>query len=175
MSELAWGLKVSEEFRRRLFRIVDDFGWGPDNANNLMACMAWESNETFSPSIKNFAGSGATGLIQFMPKTAQALGTSVEDLAEMTAEDQLWYVKSYFRPYHKRIFDLSDMYMAILMPRYVGLPEGTAIFRIPGIAYRQNSGLDSNRDGVVTKAEATEKVRQKLIKGLLPQYCYKGE
>lgn len=41
-----------------------------------MAAMAFESGETFSPSIKNAAGSGAVGLIQFMPSTAKALGTS---------------------------------------------------------------------------------------------------
>jgi soluble lytic murein transglycosylase-like protein len=35
-----------------------------------MACMAWESGRSFRPDVKNMAGSGATGLIQFMPTTA---------------------------------------------------------------------------------------------------------
>lgn len=173
MTELAWGLKVSEAFRDRVLRIAHDFDWGPDHANWLMSCMAFESAETFSPDIKNFAGSGATGLIQFMPRTARGLGTSVEELALMTAEGQLDYVKMYFEPYHKRISSLSDMYMAILMPRYVGFPESTTIFRGPGTQYRQNSGLDANKDGQVTKYEATAKVAEKLRRGLL-LYCYRG-
>ncbi len=39
-----------------------------------MAAMAFESARTFSADIVNKA-SGATGLIQFMPKTAEGLGT----------------------------------------------------------------------------------------------------
>lgn len=38
---------------------------------------------------------GATGLIQFMPKTAKALGTSTEALARMSFERQLDYVQEY--------------------------------------------------------------------------------
>ena len=36
---------------------------------DLMAVMSFETGGTFSPSIPNAAGSGATGLIQFMPST----------------------------------------------------------------------------------------------------------
>src|SRR3546814_174031 len=64
---IAWGAKVSQEFRDRIWWIAEELGLNPDD---LMACIAWESGETFSPSIKNMAGSGATGLIQFMPTTA---------------------------------------------------------------------------------------------------------
>ncbi|MGH8572896.1 MAG: hypothetical protein ACREX8_10010, partial [Gammaproteobacteria bacterium] len=35
--------------------------------------------------------------------------------------------------------------------------------------YLQNAGLDFNKDGVITKAEAADKVRKKLEKGLLPE------
>ena len=34
-----------------------------------------------------------------------------------------------------------------------------------GVAYRQNAGLDTNRDGQVTKAEAAGKVAAKYNKG----------
>jgi len=36
-------------------------------------------------------------------------------------------------------------------------------------AYEQNAGLDSNKDGKVTKQEAAAKVKAKLAKGLLPE------
>ena len=36
--------------------------------------------------VKNAAGSGATGLIQFMPRTAQGLGTTTAKLAKRLKE-----------------------------------------------------------------------------------------
>ena len=42
---------------------------------DLMAVMSFETGGTFNPGIRNAAGSGATGLIQFMPSTAAGLGT----------------------------------------------------------------------------------------------------
>ena len=59
-----------------------------------MACMAWESGETFSPTIRNGAGSSMIGLIHFMPTTAKSLGTSTEALSKMTAVEQLDYVEN---------------------------------------------------------------------------------
>lgn len=162
--KLAWGQKVNPTFRAKVLEICRDFGWGDQHASWLMSCMAFESAETFNPHIKNAAGSGATGLIQFMPATARGLGTTTDILASMSAVQQLDYVQKYFKPYYKRIHSLSDMYLAILMPKYVGQPESTPIFS-GGIAYRQNSGLDTNKDGTVTKAEAAGKVALKLQKG----------
>ena len=56
------------------------------------------------------------------------------------------------------------MYMAILLPKYVGQPDDAVLFS-GGVAYRQNAGLDTNRDGQVTKAEAAGKVAAKYNKG----------
>ncbi len=163
--KLAWGQKVSPDFRAKVLGICRTFGWGDDHASWLMSCMAFESGETFSPSVKNAAGSGATGLIQFMPATARGLGTTTDDLAKLTAEQQLEFVKQYFKPYAARIKSLPDMYMAILLPKFVGQPDTSVLFS-DGIAYRQNAGLDANRDGRVTKAEAASKVAAKLSKGM---------
>jgi hypothetical protein len=139
--------------------------------NYLMACMAWESGETFSPSVKNAAGSGATGLIQFMPATARGLGTTTAALAKMTAEDQLNYVYKYFRPYAGKLRNLGDIYMAILWPKGVGQPDHYVLFdkRKWPTGYRQNSGIDVNKDGLVTRAECLVKVNEKLAKGLRPE------
>ena len=158
---VVWGAKVSPTFKDRLFWLCDELDINPDY---LMACMAFESAETFRPDIKNAAGSGATGLIQFMPSTALGLGTTVAKLAAMTAEDQLNFVYKYFRPYKGRLQTLEDTYMAILLPSQVGKELSSVLFS-GGVAYRQNAGLDSNRDGRVTKAEASAKVREKLEKG----------
>lgn len=161
---LAWGQKVNPTFRAKVLEICRGFGWTNDHASWLMSCMAFESGETFSPSVKNAAGSGATGLIQFMPATAQGMGTTTAALAAMSAVQQLDYVQRYFKPYAARIKSLPDMYMAILLPKYVGQPDDAVLFS-GGVAYRQNAGLDTNRDGQVTKAEAAGKVAAKYNKG----------
>ncbi len=165
---IAWGAHVSPVFRERVWWIADTLSLNPDD---LMACMAWESGESFSPSKKNMAGSAATGLIQFMPSTAVALGTSTAKLAAMTAEDQLNYVYKYFRPYAGRLRNLGDIYMAILWPKGVGQDDSYVLWdkgKQP-TTFRQNSGLDINKDGKVTRAECLSKILGKLTKGLLPE------
>ena len=61
------------------------------------------------------------------------------------------------------------MYMAILMPKYIGKPEDTPIFSIldTPTQYRQNRGLDLNKNGVITKKEASSMVYSRYQKGLL--------
>lgn len=167
-THLAWGAKVPPAFVARVMRLCANFGWPVEYASWLMACMDFESGGTFSPSIRNAAGSGATGLIQFMPRTAIGLGTSVEKLAALSAVAQLDYVEAYFKPYAKRVASLPDMYMAILLPRAIGTPDNAPLFS-GGVGYRQNSALDANSDGVVTKAEAAQRVQARLETGLLPE------
>lgn len=170
--ELAWGAKVSQTFKERIIWIADSLLMPKDGANWLMACIAWESGESFSASVRNMAGSGATGLIQFMPATAKQLGITTEALALMSAEDQLNYVYKYFQPYKGKLLKLSDVYMAILWPKAIGASDTSTLWSSNGMptTYRQNSGLDINKDGTITKAEATAKVKGKLDKGLTLQY-----
>jgi hypothetical protein len=164
---IAWGAKVSETFRERVWWIADTLSLNPDD---LMACMAWESGETFRPDIKNAAGSGATGLIQFMPSTAIGLGTSTKQLAAMSAEDQLNFVYRYFKPFAGRLNNLGDIYMAILWPKAVGKNDDYVLWdkgQSP-TTFRQNAGLDINKDAKVTRAECLAKIKGKLTKGRLP-------
>jgi membrane-bound lytic murein transglycosylase B len=63
--KIAWGKKVAGAFKNKIIQIGAQLEVSPDY---LMACIAFETGATFSPSIKNAAGSGAVGLIQFMPK-----------------------------------------------------------------------------------------------------------
>lgn len=174
---LCWGARVSRAFRDRVRWIADDLGLPvATGADDLMACMAWESGETFSASVKNAAGSGATGLIQFMPKTAVALGTTVQALAAMTAEDQLNYVYKYFRPFKGRLRNLGDLYMAILWPPGVGKPDSHVLWERGArpTTYRQNAGLDVNRDAEITRGECLGKILERRAKGLLPGNVWKG-
>lgn len=171
MTKIAWATHVSPTFLERAKWIVNDLKIGDnetDGTSKLLSCIAWESGRTFSPSVLNKAGSGATGLIQFMPTTARGLGTTTKELAAMTAEDQLNYVWKYFAPYKGKLKTLADLYMAILWPKAVGKPDTFVLFdkaKSP-TAYRQNAGLDTDKDGKVTKAEAARKVNGLLAEGL---------
>jgi hypothetical protein len=162
--KLAWGAKVSDEFRKKVRKISADIGCNPDF---LMAAMAFETRETFSPKIIN-PQSGATGLIQFMKNTAIGLGTTTAALAKMSAEDQLDFVAKYFDSKKGKLHTLEDVYMAILFPAAVGKPNNHVLFTKPSTAYKQNEGLDLNKNGQITKAEAAAKVQEKLVKGMKP-------
>jgi hypothetical protein len=162
MPEIAWGKKVSAAFKAKVVQISSDLGCDP---SHLMSAMAFETGESFSPSVRNKT-SNATGLIQFMPKTAKSLGTTIDELAAMTAVDQLDFVKKHLKPFKNKMKTVSDVYMTILFPVAVGKPEAFVLFKSPTKAFQQNKGLDANKDGQVTKGEAAAKVQAKLVKGL---------
>lgn len=166
---LAWGAKVSPAFRDKVRGVAADLGCDP---SDLMSCIAWESGRSFRPDVKNMAGSGATGLIQFMPAVAKGLGTTIEALGAMTAVDQLEWVHRYFTPWRRRLQGVPDLYMAILWPSAIGKPDSFVLFEATDTdhpaRYRQNAGLDTNHDGHVTKAEAAAKVVAMKAEGLRP-------
>jgi peptidoglycan hydrolase-like protein with peptidoglycan-binding domain len=151
--------RTSAAFRAKVIAIAAGLEVEP---NFLMAIMSFETGGTFDPAQRNFAGSGATGLIQFMPTTAAALGTSVDELAQMTAEDQLDVVARYFEPFQGRLATLEDAYMAVLFPVAIGKGPDHVLFERGTRVYDLNRGLDLNDDGRITVGEATSKVRERL-------------
>lgn len=162
---VAWGKRVSPEFRRKTVAIAHRLGLDP---STLMAVMAFETGRRFHPATLN-RRSGATGLIQFMPKTAEALGTSKRALAAMSELRQLDFVERYLKPYAGRMTDLPSAYMAVLWPAAVRKPLSHVLFATPTAAYEQNKGLDADKDGKVTKAEAAAKVQRMLVEGMRPE------
>ncbi|MSR14152.1 MAG: hypothetical protein EXR86_06210 [Gammaproteobacteria bacterium] len=92
----------------------------------------------------------------------------------MSAVRQLDYVERYFLPRAGKLRTLEDVYMAILWPAAIGKPLDHVLFAkndpLRPKRYIQNAGLDFNRDGLITKAEAADKVRRKLDKGLSPAF-----
>ncbi len=164
---IAWGAKVTPAFKNKVIKICTNLDVSPDY---LMSCMAFETGETFKPDIKNAAGSGAVGLIQFMPRTAKGLGTSTESLSKMSAVKQLDYVEKYFHPKKGKLKTLEDVYMAILYPAAIGKPSSHVLFSKNSIAYDQNKGFDKDKNGKITLAEISGKVRSKYEKGLKQGY-----
>jgi hypothetical protein len=164
---LAWGARVSQPFRDRVYRLCAELSWSEDHASWLMACMAFETGRTFSPTIRN-PGSTSVGLIQFVAKTAQYIGTSTAALKKMSAVEQLDYVQRYMAPYSPRIRSLEDLYLSILWPAAVGKPLDLVLWRKGDPTYKANKGLDANKNGSITKREAAQKARDFLVEGMKP-------
>lgn len=146
------------EFAEGINRLGEKYNVNP---MALLAVMDFETGGTFDAGVKNAVGSGATGLIQFMPRTAEALGTTTEELAQMDRVEQLGFVEKYLDQWAGRIEggSVDDLYMSVLWPAAIGKPDGYVIFRSGTTAYDQNRGLDTNGDGTITKFEAANKVR----------------
>lgn len=108
-----------------------------------------------------------------MPATAGSLGTSTDELAGMTAEQQLEYVDKYFEPFRGRLHLLSDVYMVILWPHAVGQPDSTILWdkNTRPTTFKQNVGLDGDHNGQITKAEAAAKVHDMYVEGLRPSFA----
>ena len=167
---LAWGSKVSPEFRAKVIAICAELDFDPDW---LMACMAFETARTFSANIRPRRKDGtlissAVGLIQFMKATAIDLRTTTDALAAMTPEAQLDYVKKYFAKSIKAfgpVGSLEDCYMHIHYPANVGKPIASTMYVDGSKAYAANHGLDTNQDGRVTKGEAAARVTAMLELG----------
>ena len=133
----------------------------------LMAVMWLESR--LNPQAVNFqagdphraedrADLRAVGLIQFLPATARALGTSGAELYRMDALAQLDFVKKYFAQFPPPAAFI-DLYALCFYPSAVGKPDH---WTFPRTVLRYNPSLDDNRDGVLTKGEWKEKVRRLL-------------
>lgn len=127
----------------------------------LMAVMYSESR--FDPHVRNRKGSGAIGLIQWMPFSARELGTSTQELATMTAVEQLDYVEDYLQQARERYGEyhsLADLYLAILFPKARGEEACYVMYELPSVTYRQNAGLDENQDGRVTPSDIDRRMKR---------------
>lgn len=187
----------SGAFLIKLSKIAADLGVQPDW---IMAVMNSETGGTFNPQIVNkqkagtpgYDGDGkqvksagtpdsandferskyrATGLIQFMPKTAKHLGTSTQQLFKMSNVQQLDYVYKYFLSAKGKLKSFEDLYLYTFYPISVGKPDDYIIGSERGMDYAkkivQQNPLDLNKDGHMTVAEFKEFVYKKIPKEFL--------
>lgn len=131
----------------------------------LMAVINFETAGSFSPAIQNRI-SGATGLIQFMPNTANGLGTSIEELKNMSFERQLDFVKRYYAPYRSRMKSFTDLYLATFYPKAIG-KDDNYILEPARIIAQQNPIFDPEKNGFVTVGA----IKEVLIKRIPAQYA----
>lgn len=134
------------------------------NPDWLMLNMYHESG--LKPQAYNSNG-GATGLIQFMPDTAQGLGTSTDDLYNMSNVDQLDYVLKYYYPYRNKIKTGFDLFLVTFFPAAIGQPDDyvfhTSHLSAQAIA-SANGIFDLNKDGQITMAEYKQNIKNYFSK-----------
>lgn len=89
---------LGPNFYPKLVQIASELGMKPED---IIAIMASESG--INPGIPNQAGAAAIGLIQFTPGTLKGLGYDKhwKEFGNVSAEDQLDYVKKYIQSQEK--------------------------------------------------------------------------
>lgn len=112
----------------------------------------------------------ASGLIQFMPSTLRGLGYAHGDAAfrQLTAEEQLRWVRAYFLPHRGMLTSVPRAYVAVFLPAL--LPKATSDDYVLcarggqlGWAYAANAVFDANNDYTITVGELGEAVRRNMV------------
>jgi hypothetical protein len=138
---------IDQDFAASIESLGNDLGVDPMYLANTMY-----AESRLDPSVKNMAGSGATGLIQFMPQTAANLGTTTDELSRMTPVEQMEYVRRYFSADNLgagRLRDLRNdpsqhnVNMAVFLPSMIGKPVDT---QIPQEYWSQNGSIRTPAD-----------------------------
>lgn len=151
------------DFNKKLEKIAGLLGTTP---RALLAVMKQESG--VNPQAVN-PHSNARGLIQFMPDTARRLGTTVDDIYKMDGVQQLDYVYKFYKMTGVGDGSPGDLYMATFMPKFIGYPDDFVLGqlgggKVPGtnlssdLVYKQNKGLDRNKDGTITVGDVKKSV-----------------
>lgn len=161
-----------DSFIKKVKEIADDL---KIPAEWLMLVMWFETARTLDHRKVNFQRGDspvdslrckfrATGLLQFMPSTARAMGTTNMDLYAMSNVRQLDYVHKYLAVYKGKYQSFLDLYLAVFYPAAIGKPD-TYVIASDTIA-RQNPIFDINKDLDITKAE----IRKALYSTIPSQY-----
>lgn len=154
------------EFLPKLDQVARRLGIERDVLLNVMRFESKLDPQAVNPMSR------ATGLIQFMPRTAGGLGTSVEELYNMSATDQLDYVEKYYKQNGvKPGATVGDLYILTFMPAAANKPDdfvlgnsrGGRVFNLDASrVYAQNRVFDQNGDGVFTKADVINTINQRF-------------
>lgn len=170
-------LELEPRFAGEFLKMCERLNFEPDF---LLSVMSIETAGTFDPAIQNpinpDPNQRATGLIQFMPSTAKALGTSIAALRGMSAVEQLQYVERFFRANGSagkiRRNVPGDYYMAVFMPAFVGASQDLVLGRkgdpgtIAGLTlskvYDQNAGIDRQKRGFFTVGDVWQTTLSRL-------------
>jgi len=159
------------EFEQTMNSICTKLGINP----NWLMMVMWSESRLNAQSVNKQTGDSdnaqtrsanrATGLIQFMPDTAKALGITTQKLYAMSAVDQLHYVYAYFKPWTGKIHSYFDLYFVTFFPLAMGKPDDyvleTSKLAASKIA-KQNPFFDVNKDGKLTAGEIKRRMYESI-------------
>lgn len=161
--------KLDKNFLNKVKSIAQDINC---DYRDLIAVMNSESQ--LNPKAVN-KKTKATGLIQFTSSTAKELGTTVDKIKNMSAEEQLDLVKKYLMSKKASAgFDRNhhlsggELYALVFLPgranREILCYAGETNSKGEKIKYYEyNKGLDKNHDGKITKTELGERVASRRV------------
>lgn len=146
--------KQDTSFIKEVNRVAAKYNFSPGALIGLMM-----SESGIDPQARNPNG-GATGLIQFMPATARALGTSTAALYKMNRTEQMKYVDAFFAPHAKGLNNASPgkLYAYVFLP---GRAHRDVLTTSNEKYYKANPGLDTNKDGKITISDLDKRVLKK--------------
>ena len=140
------------------------------NVQDILSVIQHESG--FNPAARN-PFTGAAGLIQFMPRTAKSLGTSVEEIRTMSGTEQVPLIQKYFSPYKGKLNSVEDLYMATFLPAALDLNDNfkvgirgstNKIWNLEqGKLYSQNRVFDADNKGYYTVGDIKNRIRRTKI------------
>jgi hypothetical protein len=113
-TEMGKSLAENPEFFNEAKRISNRLGIRVEDLYKVM----WKESGINIHAINK--QSRATGLIQFMPTTAAGMGTSIEEIYNMTPVQQLKLVERFYAPYAGRLKDYVDLYLVTFYPYALG-------------------------------------------------------
>jgi hypothetical protein len=150
-----------QELRRAIQSAEDLQGF---DADALERIIAFESGGR--PDARN--PSGATGLIQFMPKVFDGMqkppgyeGVTHADLADLTVEEQLPLVAAYFRQAGVPAdADVGEYYLAVAAPAALGKPDDAVVYPRGSKAWEQNPSWRPAGGGDITAGSIRAKGRK---------------
>ena len=153
--EIYRNIENPDEFITKVKTISKSLNINP----NWLLLVMWKESR-INPKALNKDG-GASGLIQFIPSTAKGLGTTIEDIRNMDAIEQLDYVYKYFKPFIGKLNSAQDLYLVTFLPVALG-KEDDFVLQAKGLSPEKiassNPAIDLNRDGEIKKSEFDEYV-----------------
>lgn len=150
-------MKLSKESCEQINHMAKDLKMNPEDIKALIY-----SESGGNPQAYNKNG-GASGLIQFMPKTAERFGTTTEKIRQMSAEEQMPLIKKYLETAKKDAgfskddkIDAGTLYSLVFLPAFA---KKDILCKSGSKYYEANKGLDVNKDGYITKSDLDRRLQ----------------
>ncbi len=148
-------VKHKDAFAYKVKEIADKLQIPPEWIMGII-----DSESGFNPRVNNKKGSGARGLLQFMPLTCKEFGYKNVPNSPLEQLDFCYKYLKNRQKYFGAFKSFTDVKLSVLYPVAVGKSSSFVLYSSPSTAYYQNSGLDMNKDGAITVSDIERYMRK---------------